>query len=362
MEKFLSQFFKNFPNYFIMIFLSFLSFHEGKIFSSTSCPIVSTDEIKHNSCWEIFFFQNFFPHQIQQKKVENFPKGIFPNGKCHLLFSRDLKKRSHFHFLSIFQSQQYFVVLMYLHQTLKISDFIFFKLSGLIFLHSKIFSDAIFKMIHSRITIFWIQSWDAWQHKQVFIFIFWVRHFIFQNKMNPKEYFSEESKSDHEDCSTCSEEESMSEDETPTTSDEEFIVSDEEMEEEDEFEELIEENEKLRKKNNFLKNNLKIELLIQKKCKTVGQQNLSQGEREVFARFCALFCPTSTPPLALADSLEPIFCHFGLGLNQHFYRASPLTFVNLLSKRSSTQLSSTQLPDTIDSHSLTGICHNRGGF
>ena len=63
----------------------------------------------------------------------------------------------------------------------------------------------------------------------------------------------------------------MSEDETPTTSDEEFIVSDAEMEEEDEFEELIEEKEKLRKENKLLK------LLIQKKCKTVGQQNLSQG-------------------------------------------------------------------------------------
>ena len=56
--------------------------------------------------------------------------------------------------------------------------------------------------------------------------------------MDPKEYFSEaserehedcitcleESESDHENCSTCSEEEKMSEDETPTTSDEEFIV------------------------------------------------------------------------------------------------------------------------------------------
>ena len=103
--------------------------------------------------------------------------------------------------------------------------------------------------------------------------------------MDPKEYFSEaserehedcitcseESESDHENCSTCSEEEKMSEDETPTTSDEEFIVSDAEMEEEDEFEELIEENEKLRKEIQLLK------LLIQKKCKTVGQQNLSQG-------------------------------------------------------------------------------------
>ena len=103
--------------------------------------------------------------------------------------------------------------------------------------------------------------------------------------MDPKEYFSEasdrehedcitcseESESDHENCSTCSEEEKMSEDETPTTSDEEFIVSDAEMEEEDEFEELIEENEKLRKEIQVLK------LLIQKKCKTVGQQNLSQG-------------------------------------------------------------------------------------
>ena len=65
--------------------------------------------------------------------------------------------------------------------------------------------------------------------------------------MDPKEYVSEESESDHENCSTCSEEETMSEDETPTTSDEEFIVSDAKMEEEDEFEELIEENEKLRK-------------------------------------------------------------------------------------------------------------------
>ena len=80
-----------------------------------------------------------------------------------------------------------------------------------------------------------------------------------------------ESEVDHENCSTCSEGEARSEDESPTTSDEEFIVSDAEMEEEDEFEELIEENEKLRKEIQLLK------LLIQKKCKTVGQQNLSQG-------------------------------------------------------------------------------------
>ena len=63
-----------------------------------------------------------------------------------------------------------------------------------------------------------------------------------------------EVESDHEDCPTCSEEESMSEDESPTTSDEEFIVPDEE--EEDEVEELIEENENL-KKENKLKNQLK---------------------------------------------------------------------------------------------------------
>ena len=82
--------------------------------------------------------------------------------------------------------------------------------------------------------------------------------------MDPKEYFSEaserehedcitcseESESDHENCSTCSEEEKMSEDETPTT-------SDAEMEEEDEFEELIEENEKLRKEIQLLKKLLK---------------------------------------------------------------------------------------------------------
>ena len=80
-----------------------------------------------------------------------------------------------------------------------------------------------------------------------------------------------ESEVDHENCSTCSEGEARSEDESPTTSDEEFIFSDAEMEEEDEFEELIEENEKLRKEIQLLK------LLIQKKCKTVGQQNLSQG-------------------------------------------------------------------------------------
>ena len=75
--------------------------------------------------------------------------------------------------------------------------------------------------------------------------------------MDPKEYFSEESESDHENCSTCSEEETMSEDGTPTTLDEEFIVSDAEMEEEDELEELIEENEKLRKENKLLKKLLK---------------------------------------------------------------------------------------------------------
>ena len=86
--------------------------------------------------------------------------------------------------------------------------------------------------------------------------------------MEPKEFLeesehedcttcSEESESDHENCATCSEEESMSEDETPTTSDEEFIVSDVEMEEEDEFEELIEENEKLRKEIQLLKKLLK---------------------------------------------------------------------------------------------------------
>ena len=64
-----------------------------------------------------------------------------------------------------------------------------------------------------------------------------------------------EVESDHEDCPTCSEEESMSEDESPTTSDEEFIVSDEEGE--DEVEELIEENENLKKENILLKNQLK---------------------------------------------------------------------------------------------------------
>ena len=71
-----------------------------------------------------------------------------------------------------------------------------------------------------------------------------------------EESVSEQSEqSDHEDCPTCSEEELMSEDESPTTSDEEIIVSDEE--EEDEVEELIEENENLKKENKLLKNQLK---------------------------------------------------------------------------------------------------------
>ena len=72
--------------------------------------------------------------------------------------------------------------------------------------------------------------------------------------MDPKEDYESE-QSDHEDCPTCSEEESMNEDKSPTISDAEFIVSDEE--EEDEVEELIEENENLEKENKLLKNRLK---------------------------------------------------------------------------------------------------------
>ena len=68
--------------------------------------------------------------------------------------------------------------------------------------------------------------------------------------------------------------------------------------------------------------------------------------REVILRF--FFLPTSTPPIrAPADFLEPFFLPFWLGRNQRFYRAFPLTFANLLSKRSSTQFSSTQQPNTI---------------
>ena len=85
----------------------------------------------------------------------------------------------------------------------------------------------------------------------------------FEN-ITPTTSEAEESESDHDDCPTCSEEESMneegaaserSEDESLTTSDEEFIVSDEE--EEDSVEELIDENENLKKENKRLKNQLK---------------------------------------------------------------------------------------------------------
>ena len=69
--------------------------------------------------------------------------------------------------------------------------------------------------------------------------------------------------SDHENCLTCSEEETMSEDETPTTSDEDFIVSDSEMEEveaddsiEDQLELLFESFVNLQEENKILKKEL----------------------------------------------------------------------------------------------------------
>ena len=156
--------------------------------------------------------------------------------------------------------------------------------------------------------------------------------------MEPKEYFSEES--DHENCSTCSEEETMSEDETPTTSDEEFIVSDAEMEEEYEFEELIEENEKLRKENKLLK-----KLLIQKSAKLLANRTslreflLSLLHHFLPERgFCALFLShLHSAFLGTCRLLRANFLSFWLGAKPALHRASPLTFVNLLSKRSSTQ-------------------------
>ena len=72
-----------------------------------------------------------------------------------------------------------------------------------------------------------------------------------------------EVESDHENCLTCSEEETVSEDETPTTSDEDFIVSDSEMEEveaddsiEDQLELLFESFVNLQEENKLLKKEL----------------------------------------------------------------------------------------------------------
>ena len=72
-----------------------------------------------------------------------------------------------------------------------------------------------------------------------------------------------EVESDHEECSTCSAEETRSEDETPTTSDEEFIVSDSEMEEaeneeceEDQIELLFESFVNLQEEHKILKKEL----------------------------------------------------------------------------------------------------------
>ena len=72
-----------------------------------------------------------------------------------------------------------------------------------------------------------------------------------------------EVESDHENCLTCSEEETVSEDETPTTSDEDFIVSDSEMEEveaddsiEDQLELLFESFVNLQEENKILKKEL----------------------------------------------------------------------------------------------------------
>ena len=69
--------------------------------------------------------------------------------------------------------------------------------------------------------------------------------------------------SDHENCLTCSDEETVSEDETPTTSDEDFIVSDSEMEEveaddsiEDQLELLFESFVNLQEENKLLKKEL----------------------------------------------------------------------------------------------------------
>ena len=72
-----------------------------------------------------------------------------------------------------------------------------------------------------------------------------------------------ETESDHEECSTCSAEETRSEDESPTTSDEEFIVSDSEMVEaeqeeceEDQIELLIESFVNLQEEHKILKKEL----------------------------------------------------------------------------------------------------------
>ena len=72
-----------------------------------------------------------------------------------------------------------------------------------------------------------------------------------------------EVENDHENCLTCSEEETVSEDETPTTSDEDFIVSDSEMEEvgqedvvEDQIELLFESFVNLQEEHKILKKEL----------------------------------------------------------------------------------------------------------
>ena len=93
-----------------------------------------------------------------------------------------------------------------------------------------------------------------------------------------------EVESDHENCLTCSEEETVSEDETPTTSDEDFIVSDSEMEEvgqedaeEDQIEFLFETFVNLQEEQKILKK----ELQKQSRLLFANQQELKKIISEV---------------------------------------------------------------------------------
>ena len=101
--------------------------------------------------------------------------------------------------------------------------------------------------------------------------------------------------SDHENCLTCSEEETVSEDETPTTSDEDFIVSDSEMEEvgqedavEDQIELLFESFVNLQEEHKILKKELQkqscllfeIHQELKEKSPQRSEAKRSEAERE----------------------------------------------------------------------------------
>ena len=86
--------------------------------------------------------------------------------------------------------------------------------------------------------------------------------------------------SDHDECSTCSAEESRSEDETPTTSDEEFIVSDSEMAEaeqeeceEDQIELLFESFANLQEEHKILKKELAKQSRLLRKIRREMKEN-----------------------------------------------------------------------------------------